>query len=179
MSTDACWIGHFGIEPRIFASNHVFWCRTMHVSVEPGSLVWNECYNVFYQSSVRCGLKTNHIYCCICSILHSTTFFGKLTTFGVVVSTLDTLEISWIICNKDVVSAWKIPWGKIKWKRASFPPMHIPRDMLPLDFGHCCQVLASHFDTQAELIFGFLETVSFLLFKFYLHTDLLKPINHL
>ena len=28
MSTDACWGGHFCVEPGIFVSNHAFSCRT-------------------------------------------------------------------------------------------------------------------------------------------------------
>ena len=28
MTTDACWLGHFCVEPVIFVSNHVFLCRT-------------------------------------------------------------------------------------------------------------------------------------------------------
>ena len=46
MSTDACWRGHFCIEPGIFVSIRAFLCRTMHFTVEPGFFVSNECYNV-------------------------------------------------------------------------------------------------------------------------------------
>ena len=45
MSTDACWGGHFCVEPGTFVSNRAFLCRTMHFAVEPGFFVSNECYN--------------------------------------------------------------------------------------------------------------------------------------
>ena len=45
MSTDACWGGHFCVEPGIFVSNRAFLCQTMHFAVEPGFSVKNECYN--------------------------------------------------------------------------------------------------------------------------------------
>ena len=45
MSTDACWGGHFSVEPGIFLSNRAFFCRTMHFAVEPGFFLSNECYN--------------------------------------------------------------------------------------------------------------------------------------
>ena len=45
LSTDACWGGHFCVEPGIFVSNRAFLCRTMHFAVEPGFFVSNECYN--------------------------------------------------------------------------------------------------------------------------------------
>ena len=38
MSTDACWIGHFPVEPGIFVSHRALLCQTMHFAVEPGFL---------------------------------------------------------------------------------------------------------------------------------------------
>ena len=48
MSTDACWGGHFSVEPGIFLSNRAFFCRTMHFAVEPGFFLSNEYYNNGY-----------------------------------------------------------------------------------------------------------------------------------
>ena len=45
MATDACWVGHFCVEPGIFVSKHVFLCQTGHFSVKPGFFVLNKCYN--------------------------------------------------------------------------------------------------------------------------------------
>ena len=52
MSTDACWGGHYSVEPGIFRSNRAFFGRTMHFAVEPGFFRSNECYN--------CRIKTGH-----------------------------------------------------------------------------------------------------------------------
>ena len=45
MSTNACWVGHFCVEPDIYVSNRAILCRTMHFAVEPDFFVSNECYN--------------------------------------------------------------------------------------------------------------------------------------
>ena len=39
MATDACWVGHFCVEPSFFVLNHAFLCRT-------GLFLSNKCYIV-------------------------------------------------------------------------------------------------------------------------------------
>ena len=42
MSTDACWGGHFCVEPGFLC--RAILCQTMHFAVESGFFVSNECY---------------------------------------------------------------------------------------------------------------------------------------
>ena len=57
MSTEACWGGHFCVEPGIFVSNRAFLCRTMHFAVERGFFVSNEFDNIFY---ITCAWHFTH-----------------------------------------------------------------------------------------------------------------------
>ena len=57
MSTDACWVRQFCVEPGIFVSNHAFCCRTGHFAVESGFCASNECYNKVLDSTSHSDLR--------------------------------------------------------------------------------------------------------------------------
>ena len=82
MSTGACWVGHFYVEPGIFVSNRAFLCRTMHFAVEPGFFVSNECYNCQHTRSSLINSSPSRQNSCHCADIFKCIFTnGKFFYF--------------------------------------------------------------------------------------------------